>query len=87
MKKVEAIIRHFKLEDVKNALSEQGIQGMTDHMRIQVTSLSGIALQCLDTGLPDTFSVMGGLLVTLDHRYLQLTFKISDSPGQQGRFS
>ncbi|HVW39224.1 MAG TPA: P-II family nitrogen regulator [Pirellulales bacterium] len=29
MKKIEAIIRHFKLEDVKNALSEQGIQGMT----------------------------------------------------------
>jgi nitrogen regulatory protein P-II 1 len=29
MKKVEAIIRHFKLEDVKNALSEKGIQGMT----------------------------------------------------------
>jgi nitrogen regulatory protein P-II 1 len=29
MKKVEAIIRHFKLEDVKNALSEQGIAGMT----------------------------------------------------------
>jgi nitrogen regulatory protein P-II 1 len=29
MKKVEAIIRHFKLEDVKNALSEQGILGMT----------------------------------------------------------
>ena len=29
MKKVEAIIRHFKLEDVKNALSEHGIRGMT----------------------------------------------------------
>jgi nitrogen regulatory protein P-II 1 len=29
MKKVEAIIRHFKLEDVKNALSEQGVAGMT----------------------------------------------------------
>ena len=29
MKKVEAIIRHFKLEDVKNALTEQGIAGMT----------------------------------------------------------
>ena len=29
MKKVEAIIRHFKLEDVKNALSEQGLHGMT----------------------------------------------------------
>lgn len=29
MKKVEAIIRHFKLEDVKNALSETGVQGMT----------------------------------------------------------
>ena len=29
MKKVEAIVRHFKLEDVKNALSEQGVHGMT----------------------------------------------------------
>ena len=29
MKKVEAIVRHFKLEDVKNALTEQGIHGMT----------------------------------------------------------
>ena len=29
MKKIEAVVRHFKLEDVKNALSEQGIAGMT----------------------------------------------------------
>jgi len=29
MKKVEAIVRHFKLEDVKNALTEAGIHGMT----------------------------------------------------------
>ena len=29
MKKVEAIIKPFKLEDVKAALSEVGIQGMT----------------------------------------------------------
>src|SRR6476469_6726689 len=29
MKKIEAIIRHFKLEDVKNALVEKGISGMT----------------------------------------------------------
>lgn len=29
MKKIEAIIRHFKLEDVKNALVEKGITGMT----------------------------------------------------------
>ena len=29
MKKIEAIIRHYKLEDVKNALAEAGIQGMT----------------------------------------------------------
>ena len=29
MKKIEAIVRHFKLEDVKNALTEQGIHGMT----------------------------------------------------------
>jgi nitrogen regulatory protein P-II 1 len=29
MKKVEAIIRHFKLEDVKKALTEHGIAGMT----------------------------------------------------------
>jgi len=29
MKKIEAIVRHFKLEDVKNALVENGITGMT----------------------------------------------------------
>ena len=29
MKKVEAIIRHHRLEEVKNALSQQGIHGMT----------------------------------------------------------
>ena len=29
MKKIEAIIRHFKLEDVKSALTEAGVMGMT----------------------------------------------------------
>jgi nitrogen regulatory protein P-II 1 len=29
MKKIEAIIRHFKLEDVKNALTDKGVHGMT----------------------------------------------------------
>jgi len=29
MKKIEAIVRHFKLEDVKNALTEHGVHGMT----------------------------------------------------------
>ena len=39
MKKVEAIIRHFKLEDVKNALAELGVQGMT------VTEVRGFGRQ------------------------------------------
>lgn len=29
MKKVEAVIRHYKLEEVKNALTQAGVQGMT----------------------------------------------------------
>jgi nitrogen regulatory protein P-II 1 len=29
MKKIEAIIRHYKLEDVKKALTEHGVHGMT----------------------------------------------------------
>jgi nitrogen regulatory protein P-II 1 len=29
MKKIEAVVRHFKLEDIKNALTEKGINGMT----------------------------------------------------------
>ncbi|MCC7475163.1 MAG: P-II family nitrogen regulator [Pirellulales bacterium] len=29
MKKIEAIVRHFKVEDVKNALTAAGIGGMT----------------------------------------------------------
>ena len=29
MKKIEAVIRHFKLEEVKNALTEGNVDGMT----------------------------------------------------------
>jgi nitrogen regulatory protein P-II 1 len=29
MKKIEALIRHFKLDDVKDALTQQGVHGMT----------------------------------------------------------
>ena len=39
MKKIEAVIRHFKLEEVKNALSAKGIQGMT------VTEVRGFGRQ------------------------------------------
>jgi nitrogen regulatory protein P-II 1 len=39
MKKIEAIIRHFKLEEVKNALTAAGIQGMT------VTEVRGFGRQ------------------------------------------
>ncbi len=39
MKKVEAIIRQFKLEEVKDALTEQRVQGMT------VTEVRGFGRQ------------------------------------------
>lgn len=39
MKKIEAIIRHFKLEDVKTALMEAGVLGMT------VTEVRGFGRQ------------------------------------------
>jgi nitrogen regulatory protein P-II 1 len=29
MKKIEACIRHFMLEDIKNAIMQQGVHGMT----------------------------------------------------------
>ncbi len=39
MKKIEAIIRHFKLEDIKNALNDIGVAGMT------VTEVKGFGRQ------------------------------------------
>lgn len=39
MKKIEAILRHFKLEEVKDALNEIGIKGMT------VTEVRGFVRQ------------------------------------------
>ena len=39
MKKIEAIIRHYKLEEVKNGLTQVGIQGMT------VTEVRGFGRQ------------------------------------------
>ena len=39
MKKIEAVVRHFKLEEVKAALIEAGVQGMT------VTEVRGFGRQ------------------------------------------
>src|SRR6516164_7391747 len=39
MKKIEAVIRHYKLEDVKNALAGAGVDGMT------VTEVRGFGRQ------------------------------------------
>jgi len=39
MKKIEAIIRHYKLEDVKSALTEAGLHGLT------VTEVRGFGRQ------------------------------------------
>lgn len=39
MKKIEAVVRHFKLEEVKDALMEAGVQGMT------VTEVRGFGRQ------------------------------------------
>lgn len=39
MKKIEAVIRHFKLEEVKDALTQIGVQGMT------VTEVRGFGRQ------------------------------------------
>jgi nitrogen regulatory protein P-II 1 len=39
MKKIEAIIKHFKLDEVRQALTELGIQGMT------VTEVKGFGRQ------------------------------------------
>jgi nitrogen regulatory protein P-II 1 len=39
MKKIEAIVRHFKLDDIKKALTEIGIKGMT------VTEVRGFGRQ------------------------------------------
>jgi len=39
MKKIEALIRHFKLEEVKDALTQHGMRGMT------VTEVRGFGRQ------------------------------------------
>ena len=39
MKKIEAIIRHFKLEDIKSSLTEIGVEGMT------ITEVKGFGRQ------------------------------------------
>src|ERR1700722_9557083 len=39
MQKIESVVRHFKLEAVKNALSERGVKGMT------VTEVRGFGRQ------------------------------------------
>ncbi len=46
MKKIEAIIKPFKMEDVKEALSEIGVEGMT------VTEVKGFGKKSTVYSLP-----------------------------------
>ena len=39
MRKIEAIIRHFKLDDIKSSLTEAGVEGMT------ITEVKGFGRQ------------------------------------------
>ena len=41
MKKIEAIIRHFKLDEIKTALTEVGVEGMT------ITEVKGYGLSLI----------------------------------------
>ena len=53
MKKIEAIIQHVKLEDVRDALNEQGIAGMT------ITDVRGFGRQ---KGHSETYRGMENLI-------------------------
>ncbi|XNM60280.1 P-II family nitrogen regulator [Escherichia coli] len=54
MKKIDAIIKPFKLDDVREALAEVGITGMT------VTEVKGFGRQKGDTGAVPRRGVYGG---------------------------
>ena len=55
MKKIEAIIKPFKLDEVKEALSKTGIQGLT------ITEVKGFGRQKGHTELYRRRGVCGGL--------------------------
>ena len=72
MKKIEAIIRHFKLDEVKEALTQRGVKGMT------VTEVRGFGRQKGHT------EMYRGTEYTVDFVpkiKLELTVAESDVPG------
>ena len=52
MKRVEAVIKPFKLEDVKDALAEIGIDGMTDILQKMRSVTSRPLVVQANAGLP-----------------------------------
>ena len=43
MKKIEAIIKPFKLDDVREALSDIGVNGMTDQVDSSIEAITNAA--------------------------------------------
>ena len=72
MRKIEAIIRHHKLDEVRDALTDQGIHGMT------VTEVRGFGRQkghirCIQIVFDITpFTNTGDLLQLVDNVFIRL---------------
>jgi nitrogen regulatory protein P-II 1 len=72
MKKIEAVIRHFKLEEVKDALHNKGVQGMT------VTEVRGFGRQ---KGHTETYRGAEYAVDFLPKVKIEVVVGDKDSPG------
>ncbi len=65
----------------------EAVQGMTDHVGIQVTALARVDLQGADAGLTDPVGIVGCLLITFDHGQAEFVFQCFDAAHQQGHLA
>src|SRR5208282_4792293 len=62
------------------------VERVSDHVRIEMAAPAGVHLHRLDAGRADAFSVVGGLLVALDHGDRQAVLEFRDGTAEQCGF-
>ena len=77
----------FSMNSSAARLARQVVERVSDHVRIEMAAPAGVHLHRLDPGGADAFSVVGGLLVALDHRDRQAVLEIRDGTAEQCGFA
>jgi hypothetical protein len=73
----------FSISSRPPCVQVEPLEGVADHVRVEVAALAGVHLDGLRAGGADALGVVAGLLVALDHRQRMAAGELADGLDQQ----